>query len=114
MAPASILAALWADGITVDLIDGDLLLISPASALTNAQRDSLKANKPAVLTFLHEAEHIATALMEVAMRACHAHGDGPAARAEMQADCLATPPHLCADLLDHFRASYPPKETRNG
>lgn len=107
MRPASILAALWADGITVELIHGDRLLISPASALTNAQRELLKANKPAVLTFLHEAQHIATALMEVSMRACTAHGDRPDARAAMRADCQATPPHLRADLLDHFQASYP-------
>ena len=45
-------------------------------------------------------------LLKVAMRACDHFGDGPEARAEMSRQCLNTPTHLQADLLDHFRAVY--------
>lgn len=45
-------------------------------------------------------------LIKAAMRACDHHGDGPAARAEMSRQCLATPSHQRADLLDHFRNTY--------
>lgn len=41
-------------------------------------------------------------LMNAAMRVCDLHNDGEKAREDMRADVLATPPHLRADLLDHF------------
>ena len=46
-------------------------------------------------------------LVTVAMRACDAHSDGPAAREQMRLDCLATPQHLRADLIGHFTRAYP-------
>lgn len=46
-------------------------------------------------------------LIAAAMRACDAHGDSPEAREQMRRDCLETPPHLRADLLQHLRAAYP-------
>jgi hypothetical protein len=42
-------------------------------------------------------------LLEAAMRVCDRYGDGPEARADMERDCRATPPHLRADLLEHLR-----------
>ena len=42
-------------------------------------------------------------LLDVAMRVCHLLGDGDEARVEMRVDCLATPDHLRAELVDHFR-----------
>ena len=55
----------------------------------------------------HESAELLTArLIASAMRACDHHGDGPAARADMQCDCLATPLHLQADLLKHFQQTY--------
>ena len=46
------------------------------------------------------------------MRACDHHGDDEPARQQMRDEVLATPPHLRADLLDHFTRNYPaPKET---
>lgn len=41
-------------------------------------------------------------LIEAAMHRCDAFNDGPAARAEMEADCRATPPHQQQDLLAYF------------
>ena len=46
---------------------------------------------------------LAADLIEAAMRVCDRYGDGETARAEMRADCLALPPHLQADLLEHFK-----------
>ena len=55
----------------------------------------------------HQSAELLTArLIAAAMRACDRHGDGPAARADMKRDCLATPLHLQADLLDHFQQTY--------
>ena len=45
-------------------------------------------------------------LLAAAKRACEHWGDGPEARRVMRADCLATPPHLRADLIQHFQESY--------
>lgn len=41
-------------------------------------------------------------LLAAAMRRCDEFGDGPAARADMRADVLSTPPHLQQDLLDYL------------
>jgi len=46
-------------------------------------------------------------LIAAAMKACDHHGDGEQARADMRQQCLDTPPHLRADLLDHFQQTYP-------
>jgi hypothetical protein len=43
-------------------------------------------------------------LITAAMRVCDRYGDGEQARADMEADCLATPPHLRADLLEYFES----------
>jgi hypothetical protein len=48
-------------------------------------------------------------LLAAAMRACDHHRDGGAAREQMRRDCLATPLHLRADLIDHFHTNYPKK-----
>lgn len=46
-------------------------------------------------------------LVAAAMRACDAHGDGPAARAQMLADLRAVPAHLHGELLLQLRTTYP-------
>lgn len=50
---------------------------------------------------------LTSALLAAAMRACDRYGDGPPARADMERDCQALPPHLQADLLDHFQGHRP-------
>ena len=49
-----------------------------------------------------ENQQLALDLIDAAMKVCDQHGDGEAARQHMRRDCLALPPHLQADLLDHF------------
>lgn len=102
----SILRELHAVGIRLEL-QGDLLNASPAARLTDELRDLVRANKPALVAYLTEAHQTAAHLIESAMQACDHHGDGPEAREAMRRDCLETPPHLRADLLAHFRGTYP-------
>ena len=52
------------------------------------------------------AHRVTSALLKAAMQACDHHGDSESAREQMRADCLATPPHLRADLLAHFNQTY--------
>ena len=50
-----------------------------------------------------ENTQLASDLIEAAMKVCDHHGDGEAARADMRQQCLELPPHLQADLLEHFQ-----------
>ena len=45
-------------------------------------------------------------LFDAAKRACDHWKDDQAARDAMKADCLATPAHLRAELIQHFEESY--------
>jgi hypothetical protein len=45
-------------------------------------------------------------LLAAATRACDFHNDSEAARAEMRLQCLKIPPHLRADLVQHFIQVY--------
>lgn len=49
-----------------------------------------------------ENTELSMTLIEAAMKVCDKHGDGEQARADMRRECLELPPHLQADLLDHF------------
>lgn len=92
-------------GVELRFVDGKLRCTGRTSVLrTWAPR--LRARKPELTKFLIEAHESTNALVEAAMRACDHHGDGPAAREEMRQQCLATPPHLQADLADHFKQTY--------
>ena len=60
-----------------------------------------------VLKNAHRAdERLLDSLLTAAMRACDHHGDSEEARQQMHDDCMATPPHLRADLLAHFHGTY--------
>ena len=52
------------------------------------------------------ADDLLIDLIAVSMLACIHHGDGEEAREAMRADCIATPPHMRADLLDYFTQTY--------
>lgn len=106
MPAASILEVLWAQGFTVSLVDNDRLAVSPASTLHDTQRELLRANKAAIVALLRDAKATTDALVKAAMLACDHWGDSPADRAEMKRECLATPAHLQADLLNHFLKTY--------
>ena len=48
------------------------------------------------------AHRLTADLLKAAMAVCDRHGDDDAKRQDMRVQCLETPPHLHADLLDHF------------
>ena len=79
MEAARILIALSEEGFSVTLVDGGRLLIRPASALTDTQREMLLAFKPEIVAFLTDAHLNTVALIEAAMHVCDEHGDDEAA-----------------------------------
>ena len=106
MTAASILEVLWAQGFTVSLVGNDRLAVSPASTLHDTQRELLRANKAAIVVLLRDAKTTTNTLVKAAMLACDRWGDSPADRDLMRLECLATPAHLQADLLNHFKKTY--------
>jgi len=109
MTAASILEVLWAQGFTVSLVDNDRMAVSPSSKLHDTQRALLRANKAEIVALLCDAKATTDALVKAAMRACDHWRDGPADRGLMRLECLATPAHLQADLLNHFKKAFPQK-----
>lgn len=103
MNPHEILIELWRAGILVRLAPDGVNLAAPAGRLTTAQRDLVLENKPALINYLASAHTTTVTLIEAAMKVCERHGDGEAARADMRHQCLELPPHLQADLLEHFQ-----------
>ena len=106
MTAASILEVLWAQGFTVSLVGNDRLAVSPASTLHHVHRELLLVHKAAIVALLIEAKATTDALVKAAMLACDHWGDSPADRDLMRSECLATPAHLQADLLNHFTKTY--------
>lgn len=103
MNPHEILIALWADGVMVKLTPDANNLAVPAGRLNNHQRELLLSNKAALVTYLVSAHTTTVSLIAAAMRRCDQFNDGADARAEMRQQCLELPPHLQADLLEHFQ-----------
>ncbi len=107
MNPLEILRHAHGAGLSVSLAASGNLFIRPPELLTPDLREMLVEHKPALVVFLHDAHATTRRLLDLAQRACDAHGDGPLARSQMQDDILATPVHMHADLLAHFEAQYP-------
>lgn len=107
MTAQTILTELIECGITPALTPDGAGIEVPAGRLTDAQRAAIKAHKAELISCIQEAARQTSELLAAAMRACDAHDDSPEAREQMRRDCLETPPHLRADLLQHLRAAYP-------
>ena len=107
MTAQAILAELIECGITPGLTPDGAGIEVPAGRLTDAQRAAIKAHKAELIACIQASARMTSELLTTAMRACDAHGDSPEAREQMRRDCLETPPHLRADLLQHLRAAYP-------
>ena len=114
MTAQSILADLCEHGIAVRLADDRENLAVPAGRLSPEQRALVLANKAELVQFLLDAHETTVALIESAMRACDHFGDGDAARNDMRRQCLNTPIHVRADLLDHFNHTYPQNHKPEG
>jgi hypothetical protein len=103
--PSKILRELHRAGVTLSL-HGDRLSASPSHCLTDEFRDVIRARKPEIMRFLSDMRVTTEELVEAAMRVCDAWHDNEQARDQMRRECLETPPHLQADLLQHLRRTY--------
>ena len=103
----SILAELLEHGITPKLTPDGTGIEVPAGRLTDAQRQAIRSCKAELIACIQESARLAAELLGAAMRACDHWRDGPEAREQMKKEVMETPPHLRADLLDHFRQNYP-------
>jgi len=75
----------------------------PGAALANLAEFAISQERDANI------DPVLSELLQSAMRACDAWQDRPEAREQMRCECLDTPPHLRADLRDHFSQAYPDK-----
>lgn len=90
------------------------LMANPANAPSSRGQGGPKLATFAKLAISQQpGAHIdpaVTELLDAAMRACDAWNDTAQARDQMRRECLETPPHLRADLLDHFNNTYPDRK----
>ncbi len=107
MTPQAILRELWSAGICLKLTNDGQNLSVPAGKLSQHQRAQILSNKPAIVEFLQSVDKTTTNLIEAAMRVCDFYGDNETMRESMRLGCLDVPPHLKADLLEHFKTTYP-------
>ena len=110
----AVIERLHAAGFELTLTVERQLRVAPASRLTPEQRALVLAHKPELVQFLLDAHATTTKLIDAAMRACDHFGDGRAARNEMRRQCLDTPIHVRADLIDHFNHTYPQNHKPEG
>lgn len=103
MTPQTILREFWTAGICLRLTTDGQNLTLPAGCISPEQRAVVLTHKPELVAFLKEIDCTSTALIEAAMKVCDHYGDNESARANMRCECLATPAHLQADLLEHFQ-----------
>lgn len=87
-------------------LDGAVIRIAGDADAVEAWAPRLRPHKAELIERLRESSRLTHELLMAAMRACDAHGDGPAAREQMRRDCLATPPELRADLLGNLQRTY--------
>lgn len=95
---------------------------NPANVAIPPSKQSKEDHHPpttlATLATLATATHLSAyvdpavnELISAAMRACDVWNDSTEAREQMRRECAEIPAHLRADLLVHFRKTYPcPKQ----
>lgn len=88
-------------------LDGDVLKLAGDANAVQAWAPRLRPFKAELIAWLLESSQLTHELLRAVMRCCDHHGDDAAARDQMRDDVLAMPPHLRADLLDHFDRTYP-------
>lgn len=106
-------------GLTLSLTHEMGLRVVPASSITPALRELILTSKVALVDYLQRPVPNSTdaanevfdpllvrklqgEILRLAMRVCDSYNDLDAAREEMRLQVLETPPHLLADLLEHF------------
>lgn len=107
MSADTILRELLDCGIEPGLTPDETGIEVPAGRLSDSQRAAIRQHKSELIDRLRETARVTVALVEAASRACDAWGDSEEAREQMRLQCLETPPHLRAELLEYFRRTYP-------
>jgi len=97
----SLLRALIDAGLTLRT-DGQRLVVAPASALTAAQRDLIRARKSELLVSVRHAEVLAATLVASINQCCDVRGDDERNRAALIAECMQLTQRDQADMLEHF------------
>lgn len=95
------LRTLLAAGLTLRT-DGDRLLVTPISALTESLRELIRRHKPELWAAVGAAEVLTADLIAAINRCCDARGDDAESRGGLIRECLALPPAMQADAREHF------------
>lgn len=84
------------------------LMANPANAANPIEKPVEEHHPLATLAISQQRktqiDPAVTDLLSAAMRVCDTWGDAPDAREQMCRDCLGTPLHLRADLLDYLKS----------
>ena len=80
-------------------VDDDVLMVSPASRLTDGMRATIRAHRPALVALLL-AERLTMAINAAVL----ARGDTEHNRRELLAEALGLPAAQQLDLAEHFEA----------
>lgn len=84
--------------------DGERLIVTPASALTEPLRGLIRDRKPELLVSIRRAEALTADLLAAINRCCDVRGDNDRNRSDLIAEAATLPPHLMADAREHFVA----------
>lgn len=101
MGAPDLLQHLRSAGFAINAVDGGIR-VAPAAALTDAQRQAIRAHKPELLALL--ARPTPAALVKAINQCCTARGDTEANRAALITECAALSRTEQADMLEHFEA----------
>ena len=97
-------------GVELAFVDGRLKVTGKRSAVM-AWAPRLRAKRAALVKALEPVQStLLDQLIAAAMLTCDRWNDPPEAREQMRQDCINTPLHLRADLLEHFQKT-PKDET---
>ena len=106
MSAATLIRQAHDAGVSLRLLGG-VVKASGNRVVVAGMVDQLRQHKGELVEFLQAAHQTTVALLAAADVVCDHFGDRDAARREMRLQCMDTPIHLRADLLDHFNQTYP-------
>jgi hypothetical protein len=105
MNTAELIRKAEAAGVELRLVDGKVKASGDRMAVGEIVAQ-LRDHKQEIASLLIGAEEMTHRLLAAAMACCDHHHDRVEAREQMRRDCLARPPHLQRDLLDHLESTY--------
>ena len=122
MSTAALIQRAHAAGVSLQLVDGKVKARGTQAAVA-ALIEPLREHRADLIRWLQDAAEmvrrvaspatpeeqalVTFRLLNAAMHICEKYGDSAEAREAMRVQCLETPEHLHADLLEHFRFTRP-------